>query len=262
VVFTDRMMTKDFFPSLIIEGGQLPMWYFALPVLIMPAAFLIANTLDEKGQRGAARAIFVGSAGIALLLVLGMALLQKQTAGSLTFLGALFVLLLAPVFTGLWGWLGARGVNPGKPMKSAIGMLAAALAFVPLYFAAEQAGASGTWVSVWWLVVAYFVLEIGEMCLSPVGLSAVTQLSVPRVASLMMGTWFLATAFSELLAHGLATIASIEDAGAVVEHSAAWVDAANKYADLFWQLTIGGVICAVVAFALVPLLNRGMHGVK
>jgi hypothetical protein len=68
--------------------------------------------------------------------------------------------------------------------------------------AANQAGASGTLASVWWLVLAYFILEIGEMCLSPVGLSAVTQLSVPRVASLMMGTWFLATAFSELLAHG------------------------------------------------------------
>ncbi len=272
VVFTDRMMTKDFFPSLIASAkamglvganGQLPMWYFAIPVLIMPAAFFVANAIDERRPGSPlARTVFIGSAAIALALVLGMALLQTQTAGSLTFLGSLFVLLLAPVFTGLWGWLGARGKDPSKPAKSAFGLLAGALAFIPLAIAAQQAGASGTWVSVWWLVLAYFILEIGEMCLSPVGLSAVTQLSVKRVASLMMGTWFLATAFSELLAHKLATLASIEDAGAVVENSQAWTEAAGLYGDLFWKLTIAGVVLALIAFAFVPLLRRGMHGVK
>src|SRR3546814_20855050 len=70
--------------------------------------------------------------------------------------------------------------------------LFAGLAFVPLAYAAERVGASGAMASVWWLVLAYFILEVGEMCLSPVGLSAVTQLSVARVTSLMMGTWFLA----------------------------------------------------------------------
>src|SRR3546814_14853838 len=82
--------------------------------------------------------------------------------------------------------------------------LFAGLAFVPLAYAAERVGASGAMASVWWLVLAYFILEVGEMCLSPVGLSAVTQLSVARVTSLMMGTWFLATAFSETLAQQFA----------------------------------------------------------
>lgn len=68
--------------------------------------------------------------------------------------------------------------------------------------------------------------------------------------SLMMSTWFLATAFSELLAHKLATLASVEDASAVVDHSAAWTKAANKYGDLFWNLTIGGLVCNA-AFASV-----------
>ena len=244
-------------------NGQLPMWYFAIPVMIMPAAFMVANAMDERRPGSPlARTVFIASAALAMLLVLGMALLQSQTAGSLTFLGSLFVLLLAPVFTGLWGWLGKRGMDPSKPAKSAFGLLAGALAIVPLIIAAKLAGATGTWASVWWLVLAYFILEIGEMCLSPVGLSAVTQLSVKRVASLMMGTWFLATAFSELLAHKLGTLASIEDAGAVVEHTAAWTDAAALYESLFWKLGIAGVVLALVAFAFVPLLRRGMHGVK
>src|SRR3546814_17107885 len=71
-------------------------------------------------------------------------------------------------------------------------------------------GATGEIASVWWLVLAYLLLELGEMCLYPVGLSAVTQLSVPRVVSLMMGTWFLATAFSETLAALLGKLAAIE----------------------------------------------------
>jgi POT family proton-dependent oligopeptide transporter len=263
VVFTDRLMTKDFFPSLIVEGGQLPLWWSAVAVLILPAAFAVALAMDKLNPGSALpRIVFIGAASIALLMALGLAVLQTQTAGSLTFIASLFVLLLAPVFTGLWGWLGKRGMDPSKPAKSAFGLLAGALAFVPLALAAQQAGATGAWVSVWWLVLAYFILEIGEMCLSPVGLSAVTQLSVRSVASLMMGTWFLATAFSELLAHKLGTGASIEDPGAIVEHTAAWTSAAATYAGLFWELTIGGIVIAVIAFAFVPLLRRGMHGVK
>src|SRR5690606_36187200 len=107
--------------------------------------------------------------------------------------------LLSPLFAWLWPWLEKRGRNPSKPMKSAIGLLFAALAFLPLMAAAKVAG-GGVMASVWWLVLAYFVLEIGEMCLSPIGLSAVTQLSVARVVGLMMGGFWLATAYSEMLA--------------------------------------------------------------
>lgn len=262
VVFTDRMLTKDFFPALVVDGG-LPPWYFAVPVLIMPAAFVLADWLG-RGRPGSAlpRLVFLASAAVALLMVLGMAVLQAQTAGSLTFLGSLFVLLLAPIFAALWGWLGARGRDPSKPAKSAFGLLAGAAAFVPLALAAQQAGASGSFASVWWLVLAYFILQLGEMCLYPVGLSAVTQLSVKRVAGLMMGTFFLATAFSELLAHLLGTLASIEDAGAVVEHTPAWTAAAETYGSLFWKLFWAGLACAVLAFAAVPWLRRWMHGVK
>jgi POT family proton-dependent oligopeptide transporter len=138
------------------------------------------------------------------------------------------------------------------------------LSFIPLALAAQQAGATGAMVSVWWIVLAYFVLEVGEMCLSPVGLSAVTQLSVPRVVSLMMGTWFLATAFSEALAAQFGKLASIEieDGGKLVAHTAEWTAAAAKYEHLFWLLTWIGLGCAAVAFVFAPLIRRGMHGVR
>jgi POT family proton-dependent oligopeptide transporter len=111
-------------------------------------------------------------------------------------------------------------------------------------------------------VLAYAVLQVGEICLYPVGLSAVTQLSVPRVASLMMGTWFLATAFSELLAAKLGTLASIDDPGVIAEHGSAWASAAATYGGYFQGLTLGGLACVGLAAIALPWLNRNMHGVK
>jgi POT family proton-dependent oligopeptide transporter len=174
-------------------------------------------------------------------------------------LGALFIVLLAPIFTGLWSWLDRRHADPSKPIKSAFGLLFAGLSFIPLAWAAQQAGASGVMASVWWLVAAYFILEVGEMCLSPVGLSAVTQLSVRRVVSLMMGTWFLATAFSEALAALFGKVAAIDIPEGTVMNFA---EAAAKYEYLFWLMMWIGVGCAAVAFLAAGPIRRWMHGVK
>jgi POT family proton-dependent oligopeptide transporter len=262
VVFTDRLLTKDFFPSLVLAEG-LPFPYFVICTLLLPAAFMLAMRWQSRspGSR-LPTLVFLAAAAVTLLMVVGMVVLQPQTAGSLTFISGIFILSFAPLFSWLWSWLDRRGRNPGKPLKSVLGLLFGALSFLPLYLAAHGAGDAGTFASVWWLVLAYAVLQVGEICLYPVGLSAVTQLSVPRVASLMMGTWFLATAFSELLAAKLGTLASIEDPGAIAEHSSAWTSAATTYGDYFWSLALGGLACTVLAALALPWLNRGMHGVK
>lgn len=260
VAFTDRLLTKDFFPSIILEA-KLPLAYYVVTLLTMPVTFVVCNAISESSPQSKLPGLLFTIAGvITLALVLGMALLQTQTASSLTFLGALFILLLAPIFTGLWGFLDKFNANPSKPLKSALGLLFAGLAFIPLAIAADQVGANNGLASVWWLVLAYFILELGEMCLSPVGLSAVTQLSVTRVVSLMMGTWFLATAFSETLAAEFAKLAALDtfDASKVADVA----DAATKYGDLFWLLAKVGIGCAVLALLLVPLLKKLMHGVK
>src|SRR5207344_3637217 len=154
------------------------------------------------------------------------------------------------LFSALWGWLDRFGADPSKPVKSAVGLMFGGLSFIPLALAAQQAGASGGMASVWWLVLAYFVLEIGEMCLAPVGLSAVTQLSMPRVVSLMMGTWFLATAFSETLAAAFGKLAAIDipDGTVLTAHTAEWTAAAAKYEHLFWLMMWIGLGFALLAF--------------
>jgi POT family proton-dependent oligopeptide transporter len=182
----------------------------------------------------------------------------EMTAGALTFLGAFFVVLLSPIFAWLWPWLDRRGLNPSTPMKSALGLAFCGLAFVPLVVAAGSVNETML-ASVWWLVLANLIIEVGEVMLSPIGLSAVTQLSVARVVSLMMGAWFLATAYSEVLAAGLGKLASIE---IPQDGSFDRAAAATKYAELFELLVLIGLAAALVALAAVPLIRRGMRGLR
>jgi POT family proton-dependent oligopeptide transporter len=110
-----------------------------------------------------------------------------------------FVILLAPVFAWLWVRLGPR--EPSSPAKFAFGLFFIGLTYVVLVPAgafAQQGG--GFKVSPWWLVAAYFISELGELCLSPVGLSLVTKLSPLRTVGLMMGVWFLSNALGNKLA--------------------------------------------------------------
>lgn len=276
VTFTDRMLTKDLFPSLVRapgaidwsgDGWQDVQMFFAhapwsiYSLLIAPLSFVIASKLSDRSPNTKAAPILFGlSALLILLFLLHDLVLLPQTAGSLTFLGALFIVLLAPVFTGLWGWLDRYGWNPSKPVKSALGLALGGVAFLPLVAAAQQAGVDPQGLSsVWWLVLAYFILELGEMCLSPVGLSAVTQLSVPRVVSLMMGVWFLATAFSETLAAIVGKSAALDITAGQALNVA---EASSKYAGLFQTLFWIGIGCGLLAFLASPWIRKGMHGVK
>ena len=111
----------------------------------------------------------------------------------------IFVILLAPVFAWLWLRLGDR--EPSSPAKLALGLFFASLSFLVLVPAGSAAQASeGVRVSPWWLIVAYFITELGELCVSPVGLSLVTKLSPVRIVGLMMGVWFLSNSFGNKLA--------------------------------------------------------------
>jgi POT family proton-dependent oligopeptide transporter len=256
VTFTDRLLTKDLVPALVIRAGT-PLPWSMLSLLLAPAAFVLAARMSDRAPASpAAKRVFGGAIALILVLLVRDCLVLPQTAGSLTYLGALFLVLLAPVFAGLWAWLDRRGLDPSKPTKSAWGLILGGLSFVPLALAAQQVGDTGQMASVWWLVGAYLVLEVGEMCLSPVGLSAVTELAVPRVMSLMMGTWFLATAFSETLAALFGKLAAIEvPEGQTLDLA----DAAARYAQLFWLLMWIGLGCGVIAMLAAPLLRRLMH---
>ncbi len=118
-------------------------------------------------------------------------------------LNAMFIISLAPVFAWIWISLGRR--DPSSPTKFALGLLFVGLGFAVLVPAAVIAG-SGVKVSPWWLVLTYIGHTVGELCLSPVGLSAMTKLAPARVTGLMMGVWFLALSVGNYLGGRLASL--------------------------------------------------------
>jgi POT family proton-dependent oligopeptide transporter len=252
VAFTDRAMTTDLFPGVATaEGTPLP-WSIG-SLFVIPGAFLLAMRLSDGNPGSVAPRYLVAAAA---LLVLGFLLrdllIVKQTAASLTFLGALFVVLLTPVFAALWPLLDRRGLNPSAPAKFGWGLIFAGLSFAVLLYASGAAG-TGERVSVWWLVLAYLVLEVGEMVLSPIGLSVVTSLSVARVVGLMMGAWFLFSAFGEIIAGRFGTLAAMDPATPLPQ-------AIEIYARTFELLMYVGVGAGVGMLVLTPLLNRLSRG--
>jgi POT family proton-dependent oligopeptide transporter len=115
---------------------------------------------------------------------------------------SLFVVLLAPFFAWLWTKLGNRNANPSSPLKFSLGLLFGGLGFAVMIPAAYSVLSSGGAIKVspWWLVVSYFIQTIGELLLSPVGLSSMTKLSPRKYVGQMMGIWFLATSVGNLIA--------------------------------------------------------------
>jgi POT family proton-dependent oligopeptide transporter len=152
----------------------------------------------------------------------------------------IFVIILAPMFAWLWMRLGPR--EPSVPAKFAIALFFMSLAFLVLVPAGAMAqSGAGIRVSPWWLVACYGISELGELCLSPVGLSAVTKLAPVRIVGLMMGVWFLSNAFGNKLAGWAAGFFST-----------------TPLQTLFGTVTAVLFVTALVMFALVKPMRRLM----
>jgi proton-dependent oligopeptide transporter, POT family len=151
-----------------------------------------------------------------------------------------FVIILSPIFAWLWLGLGPR--DPSVPTKFAMSLLFMALSFLILVPAGAMAQSSpGMRVSPLWLIASYFVAELGELCLSPVGLSAVTKLAPVRIVGLMMGVWFLSNSFGNKLAGWAASFFSTMPLNT-----------------LFTIVTVVLVAAALVMFALIKPSRRLM----
>ncbi|MCO6460221.1 MAG: peptide MFS transporter [Saprospiraceae bacterium] len=115
-----------------------------------------------------------------------------------------WVIVLTPVLVGFWGFLRKRKKEPSTPYKLLLGLFITGLSCLVMYLAVAVTDIHHAKANAWWLISTYGVITIGELCLSPMGLSLVSKLSPPRLTALLMGGWFLATSIGNKLSGVLA----------------------------------------------------------
>ncbi len=179
------------------------------------------------------------------------------TAAQFGSLNAGFIMLLAIPFAALWTWLSKKNLEPNTPVKFGLGILQAGLGFGALVFGSQFPDQTGH-IAMIWLVLAYLLHTTGELCLSPVGLSAVTKLSIGNVVGVSMGTWFLATALSETVATRIGKMAAIDTSAG---ETADVATALATYTELFSFLMWFGIAMGIFMIVISPLLKRWMHGI-
>ena len=179
------------------------------------------------------------------------------TAGMFQSLNPFFIIILAPVFA--WGWvkLSSSGYEPTTPAKFGLGILQVGLGFAVLVFGISQAGADGK-VAMIWLALMYFLHTTGELCLSPVGLSMITKLSVQRIAAMMMGVWFLSSAFATYVAGMIAGTMAIEETPGTETDV---LSSLMVYGGVFEKLALVAMVLGFVVLIFSPMLHKRMHGV-
>ncbi|MDH7637288.1 peptide MFS transporter [Sphingomonas oryzagri] len=168
------------------------------------------------------------------------------------------VVAFAPIVSWIWLVLAKRGLEPSIQVKFAIALMLVGLGFVALAWSGQFHNEEFR-VSLWWLVLTYFLHSIAELCISPVGLSMITKLSIARIVGMMMGVWFLSISVGEYLAGAAAQSASVQTVGGQVTNPEL---ALNTYLHTFMtggELTIGA---GILLLALTPVLKRLMHGVS
>jgi len=161
-------------------------------------------------------------------------------------INAIYIVLLGPIFAILWLWLARRGLEPSAPAKFGLGVIQLGAGFLVLVAGAAAAGPGGL-TPVLFIFLIYLLHTTGELCLSPVGLSAMNRLAPAHLASLIMGTWFFASATGNFAAGLISAAAGAEGAGP------------ERVLDVYTTVGWAAVVVGVGMIAISPLIRRLMH---
>lgn len=241
IILTDKSLTKD-------ERDRI--------MVIFILAFFVIFFWGAFEQAGASLTIFADRQTDRTLFGWEMPASYFQSVNPLA------IILLAPLFSSIWMLLGNKGLEPSSPKKMAIGLALVALGYVVIAFAVYGLGAMDK-VSMFWLIGLYTIHTMGELCLSPIGLSMVSKLSPLRFSSLLMGTWFLANAAANKFAGTLSAL--IPGGGESGEGSKVTSFLGFQIADLFDFFLVFIIMCGVAAailFVMSKWLEKKMHGVN
>jgi POT family proton-dependent oligopeptide transporter len=167
----------------------------------------------------------------------------------------LFVIILSPIIGLLWLWLAKKRLEPNTLIKFGIGFLFLSASFYIFYYTRFFANSKGI-TSLNVFTFAYFITTIGELCLGPIGMSIITKLSPKKLFGMMMGLWFLASAFGQLAAGKLGAQISRSNQGATL------VTKLQSYTEGYYQLAIYSLIAGLILIVISPFIKKLMQEVK
>jgi POT family proton-dependent oligopeptide transporter len=168
---------------------------------------------------------------------------------------SLFVIIFAPLLGIAWVWLSKRKIEPSSVVKFGLGFFLLGLAFMVFAWTKLFADATTGMTSLEVFTLGYFVITFGELCLSPIGLSLMTQLAPVPIQGLMMGMWFLASAYGQYVAGLLGAGMSSADPNATA------MAKLTAYTDGYQQLGIYALVSGAVLIAISPWVRKLMRGV-
>jgi POT family proton-dependent oligopeptide transporter len=171
-----------------------------------------------------------------------------------------WVIFLSPIFGYLWITLSKKRLEPSSSIKFALGLILLGLSFYVFVLAGSMAGSDGK-ISLGMFVLGYFVMSSGELCLSPIGLSMITKLSPAKMVGLMMGMWFLASAFGQYVAGLVGTLMAIPSEGGGAARVINSVETLPVYMGVFQKIAWVSMGCGVLLLLLSPILKRWMKDV-
>jgi POT family proton-dependent oligopeptide transporter len=166
-----------------------------------------------------------------------------------------FVVVFSPIVGLLWLWMAKKKIEPNTVIKFGIGFLFLGASFYIFYYTRFFANAKGI-TSLNVFTFAYLVTTIGELCLGPIGMSIITKLSPKRLFGMMMGLWFLASAFGQLAAGKLGAEMSRSNTGTTL------VSKLQSYTEGYYQLAIYSIVAGVFLIVMTPLIKKLMQEVK
>ncbi|MEM7083428.1 MAG: oligopeptide:H+ symporter [Pseudomonadota bacterium] len=172
------------------------------------------------------------------------------------FLNAGYIVIFAPILAWLWIYLAKRNLNPSSPVKFAFGVFFAGLGFFALVAGMKASGVDGL-TPVMFIFLIYWIHTMGELMLSPVGLSAVTKLAPVRVVGMTMGAWFLYSGLSNFLAGVIARATGAETLGGKLTNAAA---AKAGYIDVYTNVAYVASGIALFMLLISPIIKKWMHG--
>ena len=171
-------------------------------------------------------------------------------------LNAGFIFTIAPLFAMLWIALAKRNMEPSTPIKFSIGIIFVGLGFLALVYGMRSS--EGLQTGVFWIILIYLLHTLGELCLSPVGLSSVTKLSPQRIVGFMMGMWFFASAAGNYVAGLIARATASESSG--VSNDVFDLTQKQSFMDVYTDVGLMAIGCGILLTILTPFLKKLMHG--